>query len=747
MKKALAFSYLALGITSVVAQVLLIRELLIAFVGNEFFIGWTLFAWLFWTGLGARAGGRFGARAGTSHRPLVVCHACAAALLPALLVAVRCGRTLLGTVPGAAPDLGPAAAFAFVGLAPLGLALGAQFALGLRPWRAGPNAERAPGRAYALETLGFAVGGGLFAAWFAVANEFRVVGWLGGLNVLAGFALCAGFRDRSAAFRLVLLLALAAVAPAWREAARLERWTDARRFPGQFLVETRRSIYGHLAVAATGRQLAYFENGLLLGAEDEPQASETFAHFSLLAHPAPKRILLIGNGFNGVLGEILKHAPERVDYVELDPELIALARKYAAPARRAALDDPRVHVECGDGRRFLARRAANPAAAPYDAVLVNLPAPGTVLLNRFYTREFFRAARRQLAPGGLLAVRLPFSPDYLGPELENLGAALERTLRAEFATTTILPDYDVLYLASAVAPPAAPEEWIARSAARGLRNDFAVPPAIAERLTTDRIGQVRAAFAANRTAQINRDERPIACAYVGAYWLRAYHPGAAAFATRLAEARWPWGAAGAALAAAGMAWATRGRRTRRIGPWALGIASFSLMALEMILLLAFQSFCGYLYHWLALILAALMLGMAAGTALGARANRRGLVVLHGLLALLSVALAYFLHALAAQDAWATASGVEWIFLAWAALAGGVVGAEFPAANRVYAAEASDAAEAAGVVYAADLAGSCLGALWISLWSLPVLGAGPTLAILAGLNVAAAFIAGCQINED
>jgi hypothetical protein len=216
----------------------------------------------------------------------------------------------------------------------------------------------------------------------------------------------------------------------------------------------------------------------------------------------------------------------------------------------------------------------------------------------------------------LLAVRLPFSPDYVGPELENLGASLERTLRAEFATTTILPDYDVLYLASDVAPPAAPEEWIARSAARGLRNDFAVPPAIAERLTTDRIGQVRAAFAANRTAQINRDERPIACAYVGAYWLRAHHPGAAAFATRLAEARWPWGAAGAALAAAGMAWATRGRRTRRIGPWALGIGSFSLMAIEMILLLAFQSFCGYLYHWLALILAALMLGMAAGDGAG-----------------------------------------------------------------------------------------------------------------------------------
>ena len=85
VRKALAFSFFALGITSLAAQVLLIRELLFVFGGNEFFIGWTLAAWLFWTALGAGLAGRLGDGPGSGPRRLVCGHAFAAAALPALL--------------------------------------------------------------------------------------------------------------------------------------------------------------------------------------------------------------------------------------------------------------------------------------------------------------------------------------------------------------------------------------------------------------------------------------------------------------------------------------------------------------------------------------------------------------------------------------------------------------------------------------------------------------------------------------
>ena len=746
MRKALAFSFVALGLTSLVAQVLLIRELLFLFGGNEFFIGWTLAAWLFWSALGAGLAGSLGAGPGRDPRRLVMGHAFAALVLPALLVLIRAGRPLLGTVPGALPDLGPALGFSLAALAPLCLVLGAQFVCGARAWQtvAADDAEPggAQGRAYALETAGFVAGGLLFTYGLVAMNGFRAAGLLGGLNVAAGFALCVASGERSALPRPALALALAVLALTVFRSEALDRRTDAWRFPGQVLVESRHSIYGHLAVTAVDRQLNFYENGLLLGAENDPLASEQLVHYPMLAHADPRRVLLLGPGWTGALGEILKHAPERVDHVELDPLWIELARKYAAPARRAALADPRVHTVFADGRFFLRRQAVATSAAGYDVVIVNLPNPGTALINRYYSREFFRDVRRRLAPGGVLAVRLAFSPDYLGRELENLGASIERTLRAEFATVVLLPDYEILYLATAEeTPPPVAGEWIARYEARGLKTDFVIPPAIELRLTTDRIAQVREAFAANRTAQINRDSRPIACYYDFVYWLRSFHPRLAAVAGRWGEKGWPWGAGLAGLAALGMAGAVRGRGARRLGAWAMGLGSFSLMACEMILLLAFQSFCGYLYYKLALILAALMLGMALGAALGTRhlvrADRRTLAWIHAALAAYAAVFALFLHWLGTAALGASA-WMEGAFLLLAAAIGGLVGFEFPAASRIDLKAAAENSRRGGAIYAVDLLGSALGALLIGLWALPVLGANATLAILAALNFAAAL---------
>ena len=746
MRQALAFSFVVLGVSSVIGQVLLVRELLFVFYGNEFFIGWTLFAWLAWVALGAWLGGRFRRSGKSAARAVVVAHGAAAPLLPASVAFVRASRLLLGTVPGAVPDLAPAVGFSFVALGPLCLLLGAQFVLAARAWKTGALAEesgRVLGRAYALETAGFVAGGLLFGFWLVVENEFRAAGFVGGLNAMAGFALCAGFREKALWPRLALLAAVAAVAAGIYRGERLGRATDAWRFPGQVLVESRQSIYGQLAVVAVDRQLNYYENGLLLGAENEPMGGELLAHLPMLWHARPRRVLLVGNGFNGALGELLRHGPESVDYVELDPVLIDLARKFAAPVRRAALADPRVHVLNVDGRVHLNRLAAAGAAAAYDVVIVNLPNPATALINRFYTREFFRAVRRQLAPGGVLAVRLAFSPDYLGPELAHLGTCIDRTLRAEFGAVAILPDYEIFYLATvAAAPPPTAAELAARYQERNLRTDFVVPPYLEYRLSTDRIGQARAVFAANTTARINRDGRPIACHYNLAYWLRSFHPRAAEIANRLGALGWPWGAGAAAAAVLGLALAGLGRGARRLGAWAMGIGSFTLMAGELVLLLAFQTFCGYLYYKLALILAALMLGMALGTALGTRwpANARPqtLAGMHAGLAAYAVGLALFLH-FAGNMAWRSFGGLEACFLALAAVMGGLVGFEFPVANRIYLAGEANPGRREAVVYAVDLIGSCLGALGIGLWALPVLGMGTTLAVLAGLNAATALV--------
>ena len=742
MRKALAFSFVALGVAALVAQVSLLREWLAVFGGNEFFIGWTLFAWLSWVALGALAGGRWPGGARPPAAAVAAGHGLAALLFPAALVLVRASRAP-GGVAGAIPDPVPAMFQAALALAPLCLVLGAQFVLGARAWReadAPDGLERAVGRAYVLETAGFVAGGILFSFLLATRNSFHVAALAGSLHLLAAGFLCAAVPLRSRRLRGGLLAVAAGLLALWPLAGRFERATSAWRFPGQVLVESRASIYGRLAVTTVGAQVNFHENGAFLGTAEDRQASETLVHFPMLAHPDPRRVLLIGAGFNGALREILKHHPARVDHVELDPLWTDLARRHLAPGLRAALDDPRVRTVFADARAFLRSGSEADSPGPYDVVIVNLPDPATALLNRYYSLEFFRDVRRRLAPGGVLALRLGFSPDQVAPALADLGASIDRTLRAVFASVVFLPEYEILFLASD-GPAPTTADLVARHGPRRLCVDFVIPPYVAYRLGTDRVGQVRAAFAARADAPLNRDVRPIACHYVLVHWLDAFHPRLAAFAGRADRVRWP-AAAAVVLVWAALAGATaRPRAAHRLGAGAMAVASFTLMGGELALLLAFQIFRGYLYRQLALLFAAVMLGMALGAAAGARRSGRArpgaLAGLHLLAAATAAGSAAFVERLAAGGLGA-APWTEAVFLLLAVAIGGVAGGEFPVANRIQLAGAADPRRA-GIVYAADLAGSCAAALGIGLWALPVLGLGATLGWLAALNVGVALL--------
>jgi spermidine synthase len=51
-----------IGFTAAIAQIVLLRELMVVFYGNEISIGLMLGSWLFWTAAGSSLAGRFAAR-------------------------------------------------------------------------------------------------------------------------------------------------------------------------------------------------------------------------------------------------------------------------------------------------------------------------------------------------------------------------------------------------------------------------------------------------------------------------------------------------------------------------------------------------------------------------------------------------------------------------------------------------------------------------------------------------------------
>jgi spermidine synthase len=94
-----------IGFTAAIAQIVLLRELMVVFYGNECSICLMLASWLFWTYAGSNLGGRLTTR--QPCRLMAVIQVLIAAILPCTVLAVRAAKGLLQTVPGEV--LGPAA--------------------------------------------------------------------------------------------------------------------------------------------------------------------------------------------------------------------------------------------------------------------------------------------------------------------------------------------------------------------------------------------------------------------------------------------------------------------------------------------------------------------------------------------------------------------------------------------------------------------------------------------------------------
>ena len=133
----------------------------------------------------------------------------------------------------------------------------------------------------------------------------------------------------------------------------LDRRMTAWNHPG--LVMTRDSPYGRITATVLTGQVSVFTNDVL-AFESEGTEAELFAHLAALQHPDPRRILVLGGGWDGTLRELILHRPVRIDAAVLDLDAINLLRRRLPADIRASLADPVVRLTRADPRRFLKNR-------------------------------------------------------------------------------------------------------------------------------------------------------------------------------------------------------------------------------------------------------------------------------------------------------------------------------------------------------------------------------------------------------
>ncbi|MEO1719387.1 MAG: hypothetical protein AAFR23_04060, partial [Pseudomonadota bacterium] len=119
-----------------------------------------------------------------------------------------------------------------------------------------------------------------------------------------------------------------------------------------------------------------------LTTSDEFVYHEMMAHVPLMAHERPKSALVIGGGDGGVLREVLKHPSiERATLCEIDREVIDTSLKFYPQIADGAFDDPRTHLEIGDGFAFV-----RDTTETFDAIIVDSSEPvgPSAILHRGY---------------------------------------------------------------------------------------------------------------------------------------------------------------------------------------------------------------------------------------------------------------------------------------------------------------------------------------------------------------------------
>ncbi|MBD3289637.1 hypothetical protein GF337_12600, partial [candidate division KSB1 bacterium] len=594
---------------------------------------------------------------------------------------------------------------------------------------------------YLFEAIGSGIASFLFSLFLIrILDNFVLVTLISGTSLVAAFSmlLSTPFSSRSSKFIFIpLIVTLGIVVTS--NSKRLDDYSLKRQWQNYEILDDETTIYGHITVAKLQENISFFENGFLMFTYPDLFYAEEAVHFALLEHPAPESVLLIGGGVGGSLEQVLTHPQvRRLDYVQLDPEIINLAIKHLPEKKSSVLSDERFHVHYTDGRIFVKNTTHK-----YDVVIINLPDPHTTLINRFYTLEFFQRVKRILNTGGIAAFSVTSSENVIGDELAIFLRSLLTTLQQVFPDVILIPG-DTNHFISCKSPDILttnPEILISRMQSRKLETMYVREYYIPFRMSPDRTEYLRQRLSEIRNRELNRDFKPVGNFYHLIVWTTYFNQTAKNIFLIAERIGFKGIIMLSVLLFLPFLLLLKHRMNTKMTYGiisSIAVVGFSEMALEIIIIHAFQAIYGYVYFQLALILSSFMIGLAAGSFFGIRHARKSTHVFPTFTRFQFAMTAYPLFLLAIliflKHFMFHFIIIQILFFGLTLSAGFIAGFQYPLASHLYYRMYSIKNKSAGNIYAFDLAGACLGAIITSSLLIPILGIKVSLAAICLFNL-------------
>ena len=767
----------AIGCYATIAQVVLIREFLNIFYGNELCLGIVFGAWFLGIAIGAFVGAKIEHTFKHAFTVFMITLMVLCFVLPIQIVFVRGIRGLLSVGVGEYISILPLL------LTSIGLVLPFSFIIGfIFPFSSKVilgttrNAAVDIGVVYIIESMGNLFGGLVFS-FFLVSrfHPFKIITLLNvGMFVLLTFLLfnlhrkgqvySSGEENKktkrvlgyiSLGMALVMIVVWFLPIPDSAEALSAKmRWNTLN--PHIELMTSADSKYQHIDIGRQAEQYSIYLNGQYASAFPNEYEYAQIAHLVMTQHPSPKHVLLIGSGLGGLVSEMLLHPVAFLDYLELDQRLLQISDKYLSPSDRQALSDSRVTIIHQDGRYYVKN---TPKRQYYDVILVNTPDPSTAFLNRFYTLEFFKEAQKILKSDGVLIVSASSAVTYIGKEVGSYTGSLYRTLHEAFQGVLVTPGQANFYFACNKDDITTLniETLMERYRKSQVKSDYFSEYLFYTLLQPEQVKFIESQLGQRKDLLVNTDARPVTYFLNLVLWDSLTGGRLHALFHVLKDMKLQLFLIPIVIALAGRIIYVVLRQFKpninhpesveEFNPYytkqlktncliALATTGFTGIALEIVLLYAFQNIYGYIYERMGVIVAVFMVGLAFGGYITNRIIQKSnlkwvnlLMVFEGAIGFYALVLPFIIYVLSFYSI-----AAEVGLTCFIGIAGVLTGLEFPLVNKLFMQSNKDMAVSAGVTDGADHIGAFLGAILTGVIFLPLLGVFGTCLILATLNM-------------
>ena len=696
-----------LGFFSTAGQVLLLREMISSFNGDELFIGTALFGWLISVAVGAGLGGR-----GKRRITPVVLFLAGLILLPVMIVAARLCPLLITEVAGEVIPFSLAAIFSIVLMIPVGIVSGWLFPVitgeGHRP-------SASIVKVYLFEGIGAFAGGVIIALLIGVVYSTLAMALVLGIIVLLIYF----FRPRVGVLLSYLLLAVFALIAVWHFGPDLDYFLEKARYKSYQVEKSFDTPYGHQTILFKDNAFALLTDNTVEATFPDLSRSENLLIPPFLYKPYAKNVLFIGRAEFGIMQ--LADSLSNVKLMAVDPR-----KSLSAVLDRLVPDRSRIVRFDDDPLAFFSHHSV---LNKYDIIILNPGEPDNYKNGRLLTEQYLMTVKTSLKNGGILYFPSFYDTDrYISQEKKELLSVISNSLNRVFERVVVWPGEMTLFFASDDSLLAGGiESVMAMTDSLSYAPQYINRVYLADRL--DNLKVERLNDAVQSASLVNSIDKPILPYYQAI--LRSRTGG-------IDQILIPFLFKKAAVIVIisvmilifFLISVTARQRRRTFALFLYFVAGIVSLSLELISFYVFQSSLGSLYSEMAVLVGAFMLGLAIGAYSSLRMEREHLEFPALLLLLMAALLFLITHN--------NISGLAILFyhicfLFTMALA---TGSLFVAATGRYYFGKPGANR--GVGYAFELIGSAIGALVSTSMLLPIIGL-PWLLISIIVLIVIAFI--------